>query len=155
MDSVSIARRERRQGMPQRKGTGKRAASPQTLHRQWLGDPLSLVRKRKGRPEAALCSSLESAAYFFFLSCIASGQGVSSHGVRSPAEPPPAAVSLSKKTSDCSQIGLRPGWRSVAAPPPEPRPFRESVQRPYTLSRFGSSPFWFTAGLIEPVALPV
>src|SRR5437667_7099783 len=54
MDSVSIARRERRRGMPQRKGTGKRAASPQTLHRQWLGDPLSLVRKRKGRPEAAL-----------------------------------------------------------------------------------------------------
>src|SRR6266487_7192994 len=102
MDSVSIARRERRRGMPQRKGTGKRAASPQTLHRQWLGDPLSPVRKRKGRPEAALRSSLEAAAYFFVLSCIASGQGVSSQGVRSSAPPPPAAVTAASTTAEAA-----------------------------------------------------
>src|SRR2546430_16368154 len=105
MDSVSIARRERRRGMPQRKGTGKRAASPQTLHRQRLGDPLSLVRKRKGRPEAALRSPLEAAAYFFFLSLIASRHGVASLGVRFPDPPPPAAVSLSEKTCDRPPVG--------------------------------------------------
>src|SRR4051794_12295393 len=60
--------------------------------------------------------------------------------LRSPAcepWPPFSLLNVPKNTSDCSQIGLRPGWRFVG--PPEPRPLRASVHTAIAVLLLSSS----------------
>jgi hypothetical protein len=71
---------------------------------------------------------------------IPGGQGVTENAVITSrlggglAVPGLCALKLSRKTSACSQAGLRPGcWLTFVSPVPEPRPLRLSAQIVYAV----------------------